>query len=175
MAICRYVRVCITTHTSREVPLQCPRCLLMKAQSTMMAQWQPRLSRPRQASASIHCIPAVCHCKDRPPLHACCCQMRNAGHCSVSITSQHRKFPGLNLFLRGWSAIKSFPPIYYVVALQDVTAFLSWAAEPEHDDRKLMGVKWIFVLSLVFLTAAYYKRWKWAPIKSRRVVVDALN
>ena len=53
--------------------------------------------------------------------------------------------------------------------------FLSWAAEPEHDDRKLMGVKWIFVLSLVFLTAAYYKRWKWAPIKSRRVVVDALN
>ena len=58
---------------------------------------------------------------------------------------------------------------------QDVTQFLSWAAEPEHDDRKLMGVKWIFVLSLVFLTAAYYKRWKWAPIKSRRVVVDALN
>ena len=62
-----------------------------------------------------------------------------------------------------------------VISLQDVTAFLSWAAEPEHDDRKLMGVKWIFVLSLVFLTAAYYKRWKWAPIKSRRVVVDALN
>lgn len=59
--------------------------------------------------------------------------------------------------------------------MQDVTQFLSWAAEPEHDDRKLMGVKWIFVLSLVFLTAAYYKRWKWAPIKSRRVVVDALN
>ena len=23
--------------------------------------------------------------------------------------------------------------------------------------------------------AAYYKRWKWAPIKSRRVVVDAVN
>lgn len=61
------------------------------------------------------------------------------------------------------------------LAMQDVTQFLSWAAEPEHDDRKLMGVKWIFVLSLVFLTAAYYKRWKWAPIKSRRVVVDALN
>lgn len=50
-----------------------------------------------------------------------------------------------------------------------------WAAEPEHDDRKLMGVKWISVLSLVFLVACYYKRWKWAPIKSRRVVVDALN
>ena len=79
------------------------------------------------------------------------------------------------MFLRGWSALKSFSSFYFVGALQDVTAFLSWAAEPEHDDRKLMGVKWIFVLSLVFLTAAYYKRWKWAPIKSRRVVVDALN
>ena len=65
--------------------------------------------------------------------------------------------------------------LHTVSDMQDVTAFLSWAAEPEHDDRKLMGVKWIFVLSLVLLTAAYYKRWKWAPIKSRRVVVDALN
>ena len=59
--------------------------------------------------------------------------------------------------------------------LQDVTTFLAWAAEPEHDDRKLMGIKWIFVLSLVYVTAAYYKRWKWAPIKSRRIIVDALN
>ena len=59
--------------------------------------------------------------------------------------------------------------------MQDVVQFLSWAAEPEHDDRKLMGVKWIFVLTLVFATAVYFKRWKWAPIKSRRVVVDALN
>ena len=38
-----------------------------------------------------------------------------------------------------------------------------------------MGIKWIFVLSVVWVTAAYYKRWKWAPIKSRRVIVDALN
>ncbi len=59
--------------------------------------------------------------------------------------------------------------------LQDVTTFLAWAAEPEHDDRKLMGVKWLFILSLVFATAVYYKRWKWAPIKSRRIIVDAVN
>ncbi|KAK9808701.1 hypothetical protein WJX72_002209 [[Myrmecia] bisecta] len=58
---------------------------------------------------------------------------------------------------------------------KDVTTFLAWAAEPEADDRKLMGVKWILVLSLVYLTAAYYKRWKWSPIKSRRVIVDVVN
>lgn len=58
---------------------------------------------------------------------------------------------------------------------KDIVTFLSWAAEPEHDDRKLMGVKWVFVLTLVWITAVYYKRWKWAPIKSRRLVLDAVN
>ena len=59
--------------------------------------------------------------------------------------------------------------------VQDVTTFLAWAAEPEHDERKLMGAKWIFILSVVLLTAGYYKRWKWAPLKSRKVIVDAIN
>lgn len=106
--------------------------------------------------------------------------------------------------------------------------FLSWAAEPEHDERKLMGAKWMAVLSVVrprrapglrnclrcrppggasrssprrrmrraaapqklslaashdlpasstqvFLTTIYYKRWKWSPLKSRRIVVDVVN
>jgi ubiquinol-cytochrome c reductase cytochrome c1 subunit len=60
-------------------------------------------------------------------------------------------------------------------ANQDVVTFLAWAAEPEHDDRKLMGVKFIFVMSVCLLTAVYYKRWKWAPLKSRRVIVDVVN
>ena len=38
-----------------------------------------------------------------------------------------------------------------------------------------MGVKFISVLTAAWVSAAYYKRWKWSPIKSRRVVVDALN
>jgi len=58
---------------------------------------------------------------------------------------------------------------------KDVVTFLAWAAEPEHDDRKLMGAKWLFVLSLVMVQAVYYKRWKWSPIKSRRVVTDVVN
>jgi len=58
---------------------------------------------------------------------------------------------------------------------KDVTTFLAWAAEPEHDERKLMGAKWVFVLCLVAFQAVYYKRWKWAPLKSRRVIVDVVN
>jgi len=58
---------------------------------------------------------------------------------------------------------------------KDVVTFLSWAAEPEADDRKLMGTKWIAALTLVWLTAIYYKRWKWAPLKSRRVILDVIN
>jgi len=58
---------------------------------------------------------------------------------------------------------------------KDVTTFLAWAAEPEHDERKLMGVKWIFVLSLVLAQAVYYKRLRFAPLKSRKVIVDAIN
>jgi ubiquinol-cytochrome c reductase cytochrome c1 subunit len=58
---------------------------------------------------------------------------------------------------------------------KDVTTFLAWAAEPEADDRKLAGAKWTLVLALVWATALYYKRWKWAPIKSRRIIVDAIN
>lgn len=58
---------------------------------------------------------------------------------------------------------------------KDVATFLAWAAEPEADERKLAGAKWTLVLALVWATALYYKRWKWAPIKSRRIVVDAIN
>ncbi|GAB4813974.1 hypothetical protein N2152v2_001020 [Parachlorella kessleri] len=58
---------------------------------------------------------------------------------------------------------------------KDVVTFLSWAAEPEHDDRKLMGAKWIASLSVVLLTTIYYKRFRWSPIKSRRLIVDVVN
>merc|ERR1711907_823860 len=58
---------------------------------------------------------------------------------------------------------------------KDVVTFLAWAAEPEHDERKLMGVKWIFVLSLVLMQAVYYKRLRFAPLKSRKIIVDVVN
>ncbi|PKI70008.1 hypothetical protein CRG98_009611 [Punica granatum] len=58
---------------------------------------------------------------------------------------------------------------------KDVVAFLSWAAEPEMEERKLMGFKWIFLLSLALLQAAYFRRLRWSVLKSRKLVVDVVN
>ncbi|KAK1440932.1 hypothetical protein QVD17_06767 [Tagetes erecta] len=58
---------------------------------------------------------------------------------------------------------------------KDIVSFLSWAAEPEMEERKLMGFKWIFVLSLALLQAAYYRRLRWSVLKSRKLVLDVVN
>ncbi|THF97160.1 hypothetical protein TEA_003290 [Camellia sinensis var. sinensis] len=38
-----------------------------------------------------------------------------------------------------------------------------------------MGFKWIFVLSLALLQAAYYRRMRWSVLKSRKLVLDVVN
>ncbi|KAJ5133002.1 hypothetical protein N7448_007160 [Penicillium atrosanguineum] len=53
---------------------------------------------------------------------------------------------------------------------KDVVEFLNWSAEPEMDDRKKMGVKSIALLTGLFAISVWVKRYKWAPIKSRKVV-----
>ncbi|KAG2307812.1 hypothetical protein Bca52824_027560 [Brassica carinata] len=58
---------------------------------------------------------------------------------------------------------------------KEVVSFLSWAAEPEMEERKLMGFKWIFLLSLALLQAAYYRRLKWSVLKSWKLVLDVVN
>jgi len=55
---------------------------------------------------------------------------------------------------------------------KDVTTFLAWAAEPEADERKLMGFKWLTALSVMFMFTWYYKRVKWSVIKNRRLEID---
>jgi len=54
---------------------------------------------------------------------------------------------------------------------KDVTTFLAWTSEPENDERKLMGFKWITMLSIMFFTTWYYKRVKWNVVKSRRLEI----
>jgi ubiquinol-cytochrome c reductase cytochrome c1 subunit len=56
-----------------------------------------------------------------------------------------------------------------------VVSFLAWAAQPEMDDRKLMGFKALSLIGLMWAFSLYQKRLKWAPLKSRRVVVDVVN
>lgn len=53
---------------------------------------------------------------------------------------------------------------------KDVTEFLNWAAEPEMDQRKKMGLKVLTMTSILFAMSVWLKRYKWAPIKSRKLV-----
>lgn len=52
---------------------------------------------------------------------------------------------------------------------KDVTHFLSWTAEPEHDERKKFGLKNFVVVSMMALATLYWKRQRWSVIKSRKI------
>lgn len=53
---------------------------------------------------------------------------------------------------------------------KDVATFLTWCAEPEHDERKRMGLKAMVMLSLATIVALYAKRFRWSVLKSRKLV-----
>jgi ubiquinol-cytochrome c reductase cytochrome c1 subunit len=53
---------------------------------------------------------------------------------------------------------------------KDVATFLKWAAEPEHDDRKRMGMKVLTILTAMAGICLYMKRHKWSYLKSRKLV-----
>ena len=62
----------------------------------------------------------------------------------------------------------------FLTSQHDVHVFVL-ASPPPRVPSYQMGIKWIFVLALVWVQAVYYKRWRWSPIKSRKLVVDAVN
>ncbi|CAM9131655.1 unnamed protein product [Bubo scandiacus] len=53
---------------------------------------------------------------------------------------------------------------------KDVCTFLRWAAEPEHDQRKRMGLKMLMVSGLLLPLIYYMKRHKWSVLKSRKMI-----
>ena len=52
---------------------------------------------------------------------------------------------------------------------KDVTHFLTWVAEPRHDERKKMGVKAMILMAIAAVPALYAKRLKWSVLKGRQV------
>lgn len=52
---------------------------------------------------------------------------------------------------------------------KDVTSFLTWTSEPEHDERKKMGLRAMFTLALMAIPTLYFKRLKWSVLKSRQL------
>ncbi|MCL4124862.1 UNVERIFIED_CONTAM: hypothetical protein GTU68_057604 [Idotea baltica] len=51
---------------------------------------------------------------------------------------------------------------------KDVSVFLKWCAEPEHDDRKRMAIKASMIFTMLFAISFYYNRHKWSVLKSRK-------
>ena len=58
---------------------------------------------------------------------------------------------------------------YIAQMAKDVTLFLCWTAEPEHDERKKAGIKIMAGLTLAAIAAGWYKRFLWSPLKSRKI------
>jgi len=54
--------------------------------------------------------------------------------------------------------------------VKDVCIFLTWAASPEHDMRKKIGIKAMLILSMLAASSYYIKRHKWTLIKSRKIL-----
>jgi ubiquinol-cytochrome c reductase cytochrome c1 subunit len=52
---------------------------------------------------------------------------------------------------------------------KDVCTFLRLAAEPEHDDRKRMGIKMIMIMVPMIGILFFFKRHKWSVLKSRKL------
>ncbi|KIW03313.1 cytochrome c1, heme protein, mitochondrial [Verruconis gallopava] len=53
---------------------------------------------------------------------------------------------------------------------KDVVEFLNWAAEPEADERKKMGWKVMAATGVLFALSVWVKRYKWSPLKTRKLV-----
>ncbi|CAG9856975.1 unnamed protein product [Phyllotreta striolata] len=52
---------------------------------------------------------------------------------------------------------------------KDVSTFLKWTAEPEHDDRKKMLIKVLGIFSFLLGITWYIKKVKFASLKSRKI------
>jgi cytochrome c1 len=52
---------------------------------------------------------------------------------------------------------------------RDVVQFLSWSAEPERDIVKPFAIQVVFGVVVMAAASGYFKRYKWAPLKTRRI------
>ncbi|CAF0790835.1 unnamed protein product [Rotaria sp. Silwood1] len=52
---------------------------------------------------------------------------------------------------------------------KDITEFLKWSAERDHDDRKRLAIKAILIFAPLVVLSYHWKRVKWATLKSRKI------
>lgn len=53
---------------------------------------------------------------------------------------------------------------------KDVVTFLNWAGEPQHDDRKKIGIKAMILLGSLTALSLYWKRHRWSYLKTRKFI-----
>ncbi|XP_068450334.1 cytochrome c1, heme protein, mitochondrial [Clinocottus analis] len=103
------------------------------------------------------------------------------GYCEPPAGVNLREGLYFNPYFAG-QAIGMAPPIYNEVleyddgtpatmsqVAKDVCTFLRWAAEPEHDQRKRMGLKVLMGGAIVIPLVYYMKRHRWSVLKSRKI------
>uniref|UniRef100_A0A6G1SQA4 Cytochrome c1, heme protein, mitochondrial n=1 Tax=Aceria tosichella TaxID=561515 RepID=A0A6G1SQA4_9ACAR len=54
---------------------------------------------------------------------------------------------------------------------KDVTTFLAWCSMPEHDERKLMAMKFLIVALPIMGACWYWKRHTWIQLKTRKIAL----
>lgn len=54
---------------------------------------------------------------------------------------------------------------------KDVTTFLAWCSMPEHDERKLMAMKFLMVALPIAGACWYWKRHTWIQLKTRKIAL----
>lgn len=52
---------------------------------------------------------------------------------------------------------------------KDVCVFMNWAAEPELDDRKKMGIKALILIGVMIIPTLYLKKFSWSIQKTRKL------
>ncbi|XP_008319493.1 cytochrome c1, heme protein, mitochondrial [Cynoglossus semilaevis] len=103
------------------------------------------------------------------------------GYCEPPAGVEVREGLYYNPYFPG-QAIGMAPPIYNEIleyddgtpatmsqVAKDVCTFLRWAAEPEHDQRKRMGLKLLLGTALITPLLYYMKRHRWSVLKSRKI------
>lgn len=104
------------------------------------------------------------------------------GYCDPPAGIELREGQHFNPYFPG-GALSMAPPLYNEIIeyddgtpatqsqlAKDVVTFLAWAASPEQDARKKLGIKVLSVLSALVAVTWWYKKHKWSALKSRKIV-----
>lgn len=84
-------------------------------------------------------------------------------------TRMHARWPSERVLCQKSCGTESDDRVMRAQMAKDVTLFLCWTAEPEHDERKKAGIKIMAGLTLAAIAAGWYKRFLWSPLKSRKI------